>query len=904
MSKPVDEVSLESIIIPPFSDEEFTSCIKDESSTFTTSNVQELIDKYPVMLFSKSYCAFCLELKRTICSMGIEVHVIEVDERPQMKEIISNLKNISKIHTFPQLYVDGKFVGGCTDCKRLEHSGELQIVLAKYMNFVPRTERQADRVKSSKLFYFPETSNSNGAMCAGFLGLVTCVLCVAYYKKWATPWAVLALAIDFFIRIIAGAQVSPIGILATGLSSFFKPRFNPGPPKQFAAFCGFFMACLACGLYLSDQRLGGVVVLGALIFPTGLEGFLDFCLGCWMFGWGIRLGLLNGNVYRSFLNTVEDRKWTYNFMNSTTKQPYAVNDHVLLPGQTVKTPVDLIRKNRYETEYKLQDINPIKNTLVDFFGCPMATAALAYMYKLTDGIYIAPDNVTKVVGWQTIYVSNGIGVASACLFGIIGTLYFLKIIMYPKKVMKMIITVLRISNMLYTYQSDEHINPSIMMAPVGNYVCALAFATFIVNDDGNMRNYPRHINYLFMSRLWFAVASLFAITFFVITFKRAMNDGHHEIRLRPTLWVWMATSSIAGPAFMAVYGSNDLDVGTSVFFHFTWMISMFFFMVNVVGILNGFFTYCQDMSIWIMAFSTCALAIHTIQYYSYLLDTFTYVVTIFTMAIATAITASCMLHTLNSVMDRSLFTPKNKWGPVSFMKLSHEAFRFSVPRMKRVVDAMDVNKVWTVLHFVSEIRPFMVAFDAHSQHEDHVLFPLARKMYPGLNPRMDADHEKVHELLNRVNRAIQMAPSPSIARDDESAGAVSGELASLLNGIKADFPTWCDDVLEHLRDEEQSVTVVIRKNIPLARQREITARCFDITSSEDWHVVLPFVVKNLAVPMWKVRFIRTFIWSMPERAQEIGLMMYRGVDSQLWAFLSEEIPEMIPRGLPGWKRIY
>lgn len=43
---------------------------------------------------------------------------------------------------------------------------------------------------------------------------------------------------------------------------------------------------------------------------------------------------------------------------------------------------------------------------------------------------------------------------------------------------------------------------------------------------------------------------------------------------------------------------------------------------------------------------------------------------------------------------------------------------------------------------------------------------------------------------------------------------------------------------------------------------------------------------------------------MPERAQEIGLIVYRGVDSVMWAFLAKEIPEMIPRGVKGFRRSY
>ena len=43
---------------------------------------------------------------------------------------------------------------------------------------------------------------------------------------------------------------------------------------------------------------------------------------------------------------------------------------------------------------------------------------------------------------------------------------------------------------------------------------------------------------------------------------------------------------------------------------------------------------------------------------------------------------------------------------------------------------------------------------------------------------------------------------------------------------------------------------------------------------------------------------------MPERAQELGLIIFRGTDSVLWAYLCNEVPEMIPRGLQGFKRIY
>jgi hypothetical protein len=107
-----------------------------------------------------------------------------------------------------------------------------------------------------------------------------------------------------------------------------------------------------------------------------------------------------------------------------------------------------------------------------------------------------------------------------------------------------------------------------------------------------------------------------------------------------------------------------------------------------------------------------------------------------------------------------------------------------------------------------------------------------------------------------------------------------------------------------LRNEESTVTVAVRKYVPLDYQREITKDVFDLTSGEDWRIVFPYVINHLPLPVWKVRYIRTFVWAAPYRSQEIGLMILPHVDSVTWAFLTREIPEIIPRGLSGYHRYY
>lgn len=50
--------------------------------------------------------------------------------------------------------------------------------------------------------------------------------------------------------------------------------------------------------------------------------------------------------------------------------------------------------------------------------------------------------------------------------------------------------------------------------------------------------------------------------------------------------------------------------------------------------------------------------------------------------------------------------------------------------------------------------------------------------------------------------------------------------------------------------------------------------------------------------------MKTWVWAMPERAQQLGLMVYRVVDDVTWVEVARDLPEVIPRGLPGYRRYY
>lgn len=257
----------------------------------------------------------------------------------------------------------------------------------------------------------------------------------------------------------------------------------------------------------------------------------------------------------------------------------------------------------------------------------------------------------------------------------------------------------------------------------------------------------------------------------------------------------------------------------------------------------------------------------------------------------------CFGYTAMWSFDLSLFRPRVKWGPVSFMKLTHETFRFAFPKieshLKSMLESRNSLNTVAVNKFVKELEALFMTYSEHGAHEERVLFPTLRRFHPNLNPSMDEEHEHEHALLDKMQEAIAAY---------KSGDKTPSDMEQVLRSIDEIFPEFSSHVLEHLRNEERTITVVARKYLTVDMQREVNNKVWDLTPVENWYVTMPFVIENLPHPMWKVRFIRTFIWGRPDRAQEIGLICYRTLNSVDWEFLSKEIPEMIPRGVRGWVR--
>ncbi|KAF9896030.1 hypothetical protein BX616_008280, partial [Lobosporangium transversale] len=101
------------------------------SSSAVRQLIRNSIAQNPVMIFSKSYCPYCLRVKDLFDDMSISYKALELDEHEQGFEIQQELKALSGQSTVPNVYIKGTHLGGSDDTHKAKESGRLVELLNK-----------------------------------------------------------------------------------------------------------------------------------------------------------------------------------------------------------------------------------------------------------------------------------------------------------------------------------------------------------------------------------------------------------------------------------------------------------------------------------------------------------------------------------------------------------------------------------------------------------------------------------------------------------------------------------------------------------------------------------------------------------------------------------------------------
>ncbi len=81
-----------------------------------------------VEIYTKASCGFCVRAKRMLDMKKVEYREIAVDRGGAPKEEM--VQRASGRSTVPQIFIDGRHVGGCDDLMALDYDGKLDALLA------------------------------------------------------------------------------------------------------------------------------------------------------------------------------------------------------------------------------------------------------------------------------------------------------------------------------------------------------------------------------------------------------------------------------------------------------------------------------------------------------------------------------------------------------------------------------------------------------------------------------------------------------------------------------------------------------------------------------------------------------------------------------------------------------
>jgi glutaredoxin 3 len=80
-----------------------------------------------VLMYCTAACAFCQAAERLLVQKGVKIDKVRVDLEPERRAEMT--QKAGGRRTVPQIWIDGRHVGGCDDLYELDRKGALDPLL-------------------------------------------------------------------------------------------------------------------------------------------------------------------------------------------------------------------------------------------------------------------------------------------------------------------------------------------------------------------------------------------------------------------------------------------------------------------------------------------------------------------------------------------------------------------------------------------------------------------------------------------------------------------------------------------------------------------------------------------------------------------------------------------------------
>eukprot|EP01134_Creolimax_fragrantissima_P006193 CFRG6193T1 len=895
----------------------------------TEEKVKAIVANSKVIMFSKTTCEFCKEAKKILSDFKVAFTVADVDSMQNGDSIYNAVKCASKLRTVPIIYINSNLVGGCSDLKRMEASGELLRTLRPIQDkthteispgvvLFSDVEHPWEGVPAVRpLFAFPDTLNNHVIRLKSFF--IACIGClgVVFWHSRYMHCIIAGLFLDFMLSFLFGGTFSILSNIAEIFVCRFKPEWVSGPPKQFAAFCGIILSGTATIFFFVSQDhyfdFIGAVLCGVLTLAAGMECALNFCAGCLIFGVAVRMGWIRDNVYKFHIYRIDEtrRFWEFKHEHHNYPEPEVIVKSTSSPAAQeannipLITPASAIYKIKPEDAWR-EKFHVVKYFQISYFMWPLALVTTAASISVSRAFVNAPT-----WPWETVAcIAAFIFVISLCLYTAKCFLYFRKvykewtcpargpmfavplltIIVFGVLVLELsvttgivfvwigsiplfILTILFVARWVGWCYDIEHIHPIMMLMPIGNFVSGAALAAL---------DYQYREIGIALSGLGF----ILWIALFSITVQKIMHSNLPNEQQRSSVFIWAAAPAVAAVSWISVSPENGMDT-----------IAKMLYLASAILLVCLCYTIFPMRCVLVGGIENLTMAVHLVPA-SFNAVAFTgqlYDITIHSTVtnwMATAglvaggwLTALYSLQTVTAIVDRRIFRPDITWGPITaFNRLVHEAMRGMIAKL---LTLSEDPRACTNSEFLLLWALFERLHTVHSTKEDEYLFPVLHQFVPN-HPVLSEDEHEEHRLaFIHINKLLE-----NVANDSPEN---NGNLKITHRLFRTALVDLFDDVEEHMLWEEQNLQPIGRKYVPMDTQKRVVRIIWESVPTNEWRVLVPNILRYMPYHSMRVRWLRALLWAMPERGEQLGLYIYHGVSDVMWNSLLLHVPQIIPR---------
>ncbi|GLU02088.1 hypothetical protein SLE2022_193570 [Rubroshorea leprosula] len=92
---------------------------------------KELVSSNSVVVFSKTYCPFCVSVKKLLQELGVNFKAVELDNESDGGDLQAALAEWTGQRTVPNVFIGGKHIGGCDTTTAMHKEGKLVPLLTE-----------------------------------------------------------------------------------------------------------------------------------------------------------------------------------------------------------------------------------------------------------------------------------------------------------------------------------------------------------------------------------------------------------------------------------------------------------------------------------------------------------------------------------------------------------------------------------------------------------------------------------------------------------------------------------------------------------------------------------------------------------------------------------------------------